>query len=103
MSGSVTEGSAGVQSELWGARPREWCVMAQMRPLYEAVIDRMDVGSGMELLDAGCGAWRPHPAGQGRLRRTRRHLSLRRADRRRLLAAWLSPRRAWYGAVDGHP
>jgi len=57
MSGSVIGGSAGVQSELWGARPREWCAMeAQMRPLYEAVFDRVGVGGGMELLDAGCGA-----------------------------------------------
>jgi SAM-dependent methyltransferase len=57
MSGSITGGSAGVQSELWGARPREWCAMeAQMRPLYEAVLDRVGVGDGMELLDAGCGA-----------------------------------------------
>src|SRR4051794_29193028 len=57
MSGSVVGGSAGVQSELWGARPREWCAMeAQMRPLYEAVLDRIGVGNGTELLDAGCGA-----------------------------------------------
>jgi SAM-dependent methyltransferase len=58
MSGlSVTGGSAGVQSDLWGARAREWCVMeAQMRPLYEAVLERVGVGPGTELLDAGCGA-----------------------------------------------
>ena len=58
MSGlSVTGGSAGVQSDLWGARAREWCVMeAQMRPLYETVLERVGVGQGTELLDAGCGA-----------------------------------------------
>jgi SAM-dependent methyltransferase len=58
MSGlSVTGGSAGVQSDLWGARAREWCQMeAQMRPLYEAVLERIGLGHGTELLDAGCGA-----------------------------------------------
>src|SRR5947209_12597960 len=58
MSGlSVTGGSAGVQSDLWGARAREWCAMeAQMRPLYEVVLDRVGLGHGTELLDAGCGA-----------------------------------------------
>src|SRR5437763_16435690 len=58
MSGlSVTGGSAGVQSDLWGARAREWCAMeAQMRPLYEAVFERVGLGHGTELLDAGCGA-----------------------------------------------
>src|SRR5881227_3484440 len=58
MSGlSVTGGSAGVQSDLWGARAREWCVMeAQMRPLYEVVLDQVGLGHGTELLDAGCGA-----------------------------------------------
>jgi SAM-dependent methyltransferase len=58
MSGSsVSSGSAGVQSDLWGARPGDWCVMeAQMRPLYDAVLDRIGAGHGTELLDAGCGA-----------------------------------------------
>jgi SAM-dependent methyltransferase len=58
MSGlSVTGGSAGVQSDLWGVRAREWCAMeAQMRPLYEAVFERVGIGHGTELLDAGCGA-----------------------------------------------
>jgi SAM-dependent methyltransferase len=58
MSGlSVTGGSAGVQSDLWGQRTREWCAMeAQMRPLYETVLERVGVGQGTELLDAGCGA-----------------------------------------------
>jgi hypothetical protein len=58
MSGlSVTSGSAGVQSDLWGERAREWCAMeAQMRPLYEAVLERVGVGQGTELLDAGSGS-----------------------------------------------
>lgn len=58
MSGlSVAGGSAGVQSDLWGARAREWCAMeAQMRPLYETVLERVGIGHGSELLDAGCGA-----------------------------------------------
>jgi SAM-dependent methyltransferase len=58
MSGlSVAGGSAGIQSALWGARPHEWCAMeAQMRPLYEEVLDRIGADQGMELLDVGCGA-----------------------------------------------
>jgi hypothetical protein len=58
MSGlSVTGGSAGVQSDLWGARAREWCAMeAQMRPLYEAALERVGLGHGTELLDAGLAA-----------------------------------------------
>jgi SAM-dependent methyltransferase len=58
MSGlSVVGGSAGVQSELWGVRAREWCEMeGQMTPLYDAVLDRIGAGHGTELLDAGCGA-----------------------------------------------
>ncbi len=58
MSGlSVTDGSAAVQSDLWGERAREWCAMeAQMRPLYETVLERVGIGNGTELLDAGCGA-----------------------------------------------
>ena len=58
MSGSsVSAGTAEAQSALWSARPREWCEMeVQMRPLYEAVLGRISVGQGTELLDVGCGA-----------------------------------------------
>ncbi len=58
MSGSsVAGGTADVQSALWGMRPREWCEMeAQVRPVYDAVLERLAVGHGTELLDVGCGA-----------------------------------------------
>jgi SAM-dependent methyltransferase len=56
-SSSVTNGSAAVQGDLWGGRARDWCAMeAHMRPLYETVLERIGVGHGTELLDAGCGA-----------------------------------------------
>ena len=58
MSGSsVAGGTAEVQSALWGVRPREWCAMeAQIEPVYTAVLDRLAVRHGTELLDLGCGA-----------------------------------------------
>ncbi len=54
---SVISSTAEAQRDLWGARPREWCAMeAQVRPLYERVLDRIGVGHGTEVLDVGCGA-----------------------------------------------
>lgn len=51
-------GSAAVQGELWGARARDWAEVQEpmVQPLYEAVIVRAGIGSGMRLLDVGCGA-----------------------------------------------
>jgi SAM-dependent methyltransferase len=51
-------GSAAVQGELWGARARDWAEVQEgtMRPLYEAVLARARVGSGVHLFDAGCGS-----------------------------------------------
>jgi SAM-dependent methyltransferase len=53
-----TTGSSPIQSQLWGARARDWAqgMEGQMTPVYEAVLDRIGVGQGTELLDAGCGA-----------------------------------------------
>jgi SAM-dependent methyltransferase len=59
MSTSVAStGSSSVQSELWGARAHEWAhgMEVQMRPVYEAVLGKVGVGEGTELLDAGCGS-----------------------------------------------
>jgi SAM-dependent methyltransferase len=55
---SFTGGSGHVQSRLWGARAHDWAdgMEGQMRPLYEAVLERIGAGQGTELLDAGCGA-----------------------------------------------
>jgi ubiquinone/menaquinone biosynthesis C-methylase UbiE len=51
-------GSAAVQGELWSARARDWAEVqeATMLPLYASVLARTRVGSGMQLLDAGCGS-----------------------------------------------
>ncbi len=53
-----TTGSSAAQSALWGVRPRDWAdgMEVQMRPVYEAVLDRIGVDHGTELLDAGCGS-----------------------------------------------
>jgi SAM-dependent methyltransferase len=55
---SPTTGSGAAQAELWGPRPRAWAfgMEPQMRPVYEAVLDRIGAGDGTELLDAGCGS-----------------------------------------------
>ena len=51
-------GSAATQGQLWGARARDWAQVQEplVQPLYEAVIMRTGIGSGMNLLDVGCGA-----------------------------------------------
>jgi SAM-dependent methyltransferase len=51
-------GTAQVQGELWGARPREWSELQEgaCRPLYEAAFDAARLGDGTDYLDVGCGA-----------------------------------------------
>jgi SAM-dependent methyltransferase len=51
-------GTAAVQGELWGERARDWADLVEggQTPFYEATFDRLDVGNGFRLLDAGCGA-----------------------------------------------
>ena len=58
MSSSTAAGSASVQRELWGVRAQDWAdaMEGQMQPLYDAVLERIGVGQGTELLDAGCGS-----------------------------------------------
>ncbi len=55
---SPITGSSAAQAELWGPRPRAWASVMepQMRPVYEAVLDRIGADRGTELLDAGCGS-----------------------------------------------
>ena len=52
-----TSGSANVQSEWWGARARDWAEVQEstVLSLYEAVIDRSEIGHGTAVLDVGCG------------------------------------------------
>jgi len=53
-------GSAGVQGDLWSARARDWAEVQEstVRPLYDAVLDRIGRLAGTWLFDAGCGAGR---------------------------------------------
>jgi hypothetical protein len=62
--------TAEVNGVLWGARSADWASLQeiQCRPVYEALLERLSVGPGTVLLDAGCGAglvsqWL-HPAGR---------------------------------------
>ena len=42
----------------WGAQPQDWTTYqeAAVRPLYEAVFDRLGLTASTRLLDVGCGA-----------------------------------------------
>jgi SAM-dependent methyltransferase len=56
-------GSATVQGDLWAERARDWAeVMEGWNgwgiPLYRQVLERLNVGAGIDLLDVGCGAGR---------------------------------------------
>jgi SAM-dependent methyltransferase len=50
-------GTAPVQGPLWGARARDWAEAQEpmATPLFESVIDHLDLGRGTSLLDVGCG------------------------------------------------
>ncbi len=51
-------GSAAVHRQLWGIRAQDWAAAmeGQLRPLFVAVLGRIGIGQGSEVLDAGCGA-----------------------------------------------
>lgn len=50
-------GSAGRQGQLWGRAPRDWAYLMEPhhQPLWQAVLDALDVRAGSRFLDAGCG------------------------------------------------
>jgi SAM-dependent methyltransferase len=50
--------NATLQGRLWSSDPQGWAETAEglIRPLYERVLDRLDLRPGRRLLDAGCGA-----------------------------------------------
>ena len=50
--------TAEVNGVLWGTRSADWAQLqeGQCQPVYEAVLERLSVGPGTALLDAGCGA-----------------------------------------------
>jgi SAM-dependent methyltransferase len=45
------------QGRLWGARARDWAEGCH-EPLYNDVLERLPIGAGSRVLDAGCGAGR---------------------------------------------
>lgn len=46
------------QAEPWGRRPRDWAELAEPanEPLFERVLEALDIGAGTELLDVACGS-----------------------------------------------
>jgi SAM-dependent methyltransferase len=50
-------GSSKIQGELWGKAPQDWTKVQEPMhtPLFEAMLNVMNVGQGTHLLDAGCG------------------------------------------------
>jgi SAM-dependent methyltransferase len=57
MSGEAKP-TAEANSKLWGSRAEDWAELQekQCRPVYEAVLERINVGPGANYFDAGCGA-----------------------------------------------
>ena len=53
----LTEGSAPLQGELWGARAADYVDFQepQLRPLYDHAIHQIDIGQHSAVLDVGCG------------------------------------------------
>jgi SAM-dependent methyltransferase len=58
MTAERRPGTAQANGRLWGERARDWADIqeAMFRPAYVDVLDRLGVGTGCRLLDAGCGA-----------------------------------------------
>ena len=58
MSVQLKPRTADVNGRLWGARASDWANIQEgmVRPVYEAVLERTRVQSGMRHLDVGCGA-----------------------------------------------
>jgi SAM-dependent methyltransferase len=51
-------GSAQKQATLWGRAAKDWAELAEvlMHALFEEVLEQLDVGPGVTLLDVGCGS-----------------------------------------------
>jgi SAM-dependent methyltransferase len=54
---ATVAGSASIQSELWGARARDYTEVQEptFLPLYESVLERPEVAKAGSVLDVGCG------------------------------------------------
>lgn len=50
-------GTARVQGELWGARPKAWAEVQEqtVTPLWERILDAAGVAAGQRVVDVGCG------------------------------------------------
>ncbi len=57
QNGKQMMGSAKMQGDLWGRAPRGWAEIQEPmhRPLWEAMLNATEAGSGTRFLDAGCG------------------------------------------------
>jgi SAM-dependent methyltransferase len=55
---TIRTGSAEVQGPLWSTRAEDWVVHQEhvVLPLYESVLAGLEIGEGLDLLDAGCGS-----------------------------------------------
>lgn len=55
---TIDMGTSEIQGELWGRAPSEWVELQESFsiPLWESMLDATGVGSGSNVLDAGCGA-----------------------------------------------
>src|SRR5262245_937428 len=51
-------GSAAVQSTIWGPRAADWADVQERTvvPLYDSVLDALNVRAPMAVLDVGCGS-----------------------------------------------
>ena len=50
--------TAGINGRLWGTRARDWAEIQEgiCRPVYEGVLNRVEIKEGTTYLDVGCGA-----------------------------------------------
>jgi SAM-dependent methyltransferase len=58
MMTTATKGSAAHHAALWGVRAEDWANHQEkvVDPLYDAVLERFEVGPATQLLDVGCGS-----------------------------------------------
>jgi len=58
MTSDIKPKTSEVNGRLWGARAKDWAEIQEgtVRPVYEAVMERTNVGGDTQYLDAGCGA-----------------------------------------------
>jgi len=58
MANDLKPRTSEINGRLWGARARDWADIQEgtVRQVYQAVLERTDVGSGTQFLDIGCGS-----------------------------------------------